>query len=123
MQILYIEDNHELRETIQELIETESRQVTACSSAEEAILLEKDEAFDVILTDISLPGMSGVDYVKCLLANDPHRSIILCSGYDLGHYPKAWGENVHTLLKPFEIEDLETILEQIEAKILKKDTV
>jgi two-component system cell cycle response regulator CpdR len=47
----------------------------------------------------------------------------LCSGYDLGHYPKQWGSNVYTLLKPFEIEELDEVLEKIEAGILKQDAV
>lgn len=122
MHILYIEDNDELRESIQALMENESRFVRACASAEEASILEKKQKFDVVMTDVSLPGISGVDFVKKLLAENSKRNIILCSGYDLGHYPKQWGENVHALLKPFELEELEEVLELIEDKILK-DTI
>lgn len=123
MRILYIEDNHELRETIQALIENENRVVCSCASAEEAVQYDKRGKFDVVMTDISLPGMSGVDFVKALLASNPKRNIILCSGYDLGPYPKAWGENVFTLLKPFDIEDLEEMLGKIEKEMLKEDFI
>ncbi|MBF6630898.1 MAG: response regulator [Comamonas sp.] len=123
MRILYIEDNDELRASIASLMENEHRTIFACASAEEAWLLEKSQKFDMVMADISLPGISGVDFVKKLLEEDSQRNIILCSGYDLGHYPKQWGPNVYTLLKPFEIEELDEVLEKIEAGILKQDAV
>ncbi len=123
MRILYVEDNFELRETIQALIESEKRIVIACASAEEAIHLDKNKKFDVVMTDISLPGMSGVEFAKFLLKENPERNVILCSGYELGNYPKDWGKNVHSLLKPFEIEDLEAILEKIEKHSLNRENI
>lgn len=117
--ILYIEDNSEIRETIQSLMENDHRVIFSCASAEEAAVLEEQKKFDVVITDISLPGMSGTDFAKKLLNKNNRRNIVLCSGYDLGKYPQEWGENVFTLLKPFEIEDLEDILEKIESRMAK----
>lgn len=123
MNILYVEDNEDLRVSIQDLIENHNRKVFSCSSAEEAIHLDKNKKFDVVMTDISLPGMSGVEFAKLLLKGNPERNVILCSGYELGNYPKDWGRNVHTLLKPFEIEDLEAILENIEKHSLIRENI
>jgi two-component system cell cycle response regulator CpdR len=110
MRILYVEDHPELRETIGMLLEGEGRLVTTCATAEEALGLDAAQAYDVLVTDVSLPGMSGVDLARKVLADDPHRWVVLCSGYEMGDYPASWGANVRTLLKPFEIEELEALL-------------
>ena len=47
------------------------------------------------------------------LADDPQRWVVLCSGYELGSHPRSWGPNVRALLKPFELEELEHLLESI----------
>lgn len=116
MRIVYIEDNDELRETIGSLMEGPGRSVTCCANAEEALQLDAQAPFDLVVTDVSLPGQSGTDLAQTLLKAAPQRWIVLCTGYDLGHYPAQWGPHVRTLLKPFEIEDLEDLLGQIETQ-------
>ncbi len=113
MRILYVEDNRDLRETIGMLMEGEGRTVVACETAEEALELDRGGGFDVVVTDVSLPGMSGTDFAKLLLANAPNRWVVLCTGYELGAHAEAWGLRVRTLRKPFEIEDLDALLEEI----------
>lgn len=110
MRILYVEDHPELRETIGMLMEGDGRTVVSCASAEEALELDAAQPFDVLITDVSLPGMSGIDLAHKVLAEDPQRWVVLCSGYEMGQYPSGWGPNVRTLLKPFEIEELDALL-------------
>jgi CheY-like chemotaxis protein len=109
-----VEDNADLRETIGMLMEGEGRSVTSCATAEQAVELDAAQPFDVVVSDVSLPGLSGTDLARQLLAEDAQRWIVLCSGYDLGPYPATWGPQVRTLLKPFEIEDLEKLLDAIQ---------
>jgi two-component system, cell cycle response regulator CpdR len=113
MRILYVEDNPELRETIGMLMESEGQTVTSCATGEEALELDARQPFDVLVSDVSLPGISGTDLARKLLAADPQRWVVLCSGYELGSHPESWGANVRTLLKPFELEDLEQLLGSI----------
>lgn len=117
MRILYVEDNPELRETIGLLMEGDGQTVTSCATAEEALTLDAEEPFDLLVSDVSLPGMSGTDLAKKVLAEDPQRWVVLCTGYELGDYASAWGPNVRTLLKPFELEDLESLLGSIRAAV------
>lgn len=118
MRILYVEDNADLRETIGMLMEADGRSITSCATAEQALELEAaGSAFDVLVADVSLPGMSGTDLARQLLADDPQRWIVLCTGYDLGPYPATWGPHVRTLLKPFEIEELELLLETVQKSL------
>jgi DNA-binding response OmpR family regulator len=117
MHILYVEDNNELREAIGALMEEEGRTVICCATAEEALGLDARHHFDVVVADVSLPGKSGTDLARELLATDPNRWIVLCSGYDLGKYPAEWGPRVRTLMKPFEVEDLDALLAEIQQSI------
>ncbi|CAN7625597.1 response regulator [Acidovorax sp. Leaf78] len=117
MRILYVEDNPELRETIGMLMEGDGQTVTSCATAEEALVLDADDPFDLLVSDVSLPGMSGTDLARKVLAVDPQRWVVLCTGYELGDYASAWGPNVRTLLKPFELEDLESLLGSIRAAV------
>ena len=73
MRILYVEDNRELRETIGMLMEAEGRTVTSCATAEEALKLDAQQGFDLLVSDVSLPGMSGTELARQLLAEDPGR--------------------------------------------------
>lgn len=117
MRILYVEDNPELRETIGMLMEGDGQTVTSCATAEEALVLDAEDPFDLLVSDVSLPGMSGTDLARKVLAVDPQRWVVLCTGYELGDYASAWGPNVRTLLKPFELEDLESLLGSIRAAV------
>lgn len=117
MRILYVEDNPELRETIAMLMDGNGRTVTSCASAEEALELDAQHTFDVLVSDVGLPGISGTDLARKVLAQDPQRWVVLCSGYELGSYPSDWGPNVRTLLKPFEVEDLEELLGTIRVAV------
>lgn len=117
MRILYVEDHPELRETIGMLMEGEGRTVTTCASAEEALALDAGDPFDVLVTDVSLPGLSGTDLARQVLADDSQRWVVLCSGYELGSHPAQWGPNVRVLLKPFELEELEQLLTSIHSTL------
>jgi two-component system, cell cycle response regulator CpdR len=53
------------------------------------------------------------------LAEDPKRWVVLCSGYELGSYPTSWGPNVRTLLKPFELDELDQLLSSIREAVAR----
>lgn len=121
MRILYVEDNPDLRETIGMLMEKDGQTVTACASAEEALVLDAQQPFDVLVSDVSLPGLSGTELARRVLAQDSRRWVVLCTGYELGHYAQAWGPHVRTLRKPFEVEELDTLLDSIREALDSQD--
>jgi two-component system cell cycle response regulator CpdR len=117
MRILYVEDNLELRETIGMIMEGDGHTVVSCSTAEDALVLDALQPFDLLMSDASLPGLPGTELARRLLAVNPQRWVVLCSGYELGSYPREWGPNVRTLLKPFELEELEQLLSTVSAAL------
>ena len=117
LRILYVEDNEELRETIAMLMESDGRCITKCATAEAALQLDALETFDVLVTDVSLPGMSGTDLARQVLAKDPERWVVLCSGYHFGTNLSSLGPRVRALVKPFELEELDSLLAEISAAL------
>ena len=117
LNILYVEDNDDLRETIGILLEGEGRDIATCPDAERALALWEQQKFDVLVTDVSLPGMSGTDLARTVLARAPLAWVVLCSGYDLRHGLDRLGPHVRALSKPFEPEELDALLNEIAASM------
>jgi two-component system, cell cycle response regulator CpdR len=116
LQILYVEDNPVVREITYELLSADQRQIVAFGSAEEALAAFDAQAFDVLITDVSLPVMSGLDLVRNVLAKNPRLPVIIASGYALDFGLENWGPNVRSLIKPFEGAEIDALIEQLTAK-------
>ncbi|MCD2511256.1 response regulator [Comamonas endophytica] len=95
-------------------IEAGHREIVALPNAEAALARDDRARFDVLVTDISLPGISGVDLARQWVADDPSRHVLLLSGYEFRHGLEAIGPNVRALLKSAEPEELEAALLGIE---------
>lgn len=115
--ILYIEDNDDLRDTIGLMLEGDGREVVSRRDGEQAIAALAERDFDVLMTDVSLPGMSGIDLARRVLAEKPRQWVVLCSGYEFRAGLEQLGAHVRSLPKPFEIDDLDRLLDQIAASV------
>jgi two-component system response regulator AtoC len=62
--MLFIDDEPGSREGLTLLLEREGYQVEAVAAGEEAINLLSKKSYDVIITDLFLPGVSGIDILK-----------------------------------------------------------
>lgn len=113
LRTLFVEDNEYLREIIGELLQEEGLTVTPCSSAEEAETEFLKQPYALVITDVSLPRMSGVDLAKRILAVSPATWIVFSSGYALDNGLSQFGSNVRSLPKPFEVEALQALLLEI----------
>ena len=115
LSILYIEDNDHLRETIGMLMEGDGREVVLCANAEAALQACSERHYDLVVTDVSLPGISGTELARRLLRDDPQRWIVLCSGYHFGADIARLGANVRALNKPFELDELDALIAEVAA--------
>ena len=111
--ILYVEDNDDLRDTLGALLEGEGREVVTRANAEDALAAFAERDFDVLVTDVSLPGMSGTELARRVLATAPGRWVLLCSGYEFSQGLDRLGPNVRALPKPFEPEELDALMQEI----------
>ena len=61
LRVLCVEDNDLVREMTCEMLSDGARQITAVATGEEALNVFRQQPFDLVMTDVSLPGMSGLD--------------------------------------------------------------
>jgi two-component system cell cycle response regulator CpdR len=113
LKILYVEDNDLVREVTAELLAQEQRQIVACADAEEALKEFRENPFDVVITDVSLPVMSGIDLARSILSIKPHLPIIIASGYSLDFGLENWGANVRAIIKPFQGPEIEALISEL----------
>ena len=73
--ILVVEDDGELLEVLQYVFEDAGYQVAAASNGEEALRLAGSEQIDLVVLDIGMEGMSGLDVARRLRAEDDTRHL------------------------------------------------
>ena len=105
--ILIVEDDATLRDLLYELF-TDVYHCTAVASAEEALALLSSQRFEVVLTDISMAGMSGLELLGHIRQLWPDTTVIVASGIR----DKEYAEGLlrmgafDYLVKPFELLDV-----------------
>jgi putative two-component system response regulator len=80
--VLIVDDDASIGRLLERILRKMHREGSLALSAEEARRLLKEEAFDLILCDIHLPGESGMDLIKHALSVYPDTAIIMVSGVD-----------------------------------------
>ncbi|ODT55867.1 hypothetical protein ABS71_22530 [bacterium SCN 62-11] len=79
LRICLVEDQDALRKLLANYLNKQGHQVSAFASAEEAGLAAAE--FDLVVTDISLPGRNGVDFAHELVSRNPQLRVVFMSGY------------------------------------------
>lgn len=107
--ILLVEDNEDARLLTAELLVALGHVVDAVGSAEEALQRMERGDIDVLLTDISLPRMSGIDLAAQARAEQPALDIVFVSGHDKDNAGLS-DTSAKFLLKPFNLAQLDLAL-------------
>jgi signal transduction histidine kinase/DNA-binding response OmpR family regulator len=109
VRILVVEDDADSKDVTCELLMVLGHQVSSVPSAEAALALPDKEAFQVLLTDINLPGMSGIELARELVGQLPQLRVIFASGY--GNVPPdELGFEAAFLPKPYNVVKMRELL-------------
>ena len=81
LRILLVEDNFQVREFAEELLRDLGCQVLSADGAESALTMLSANDIDFLLTDVVMPGISGVELAREVRALDPALPILLATGY------------------------------------------
>ena len=79
--ILVVDDEKPQRDILQLILNEEGHRVTTAASGYQAIQLAGKEHFDLVLTDLKMPGMDGLDLLKGLVAQDPSTCVIMMTAH------------------------------------------
>jgi DNA-binding NtrC family response regulator len=81
MRILIVDDETVIRDALKRILDSRCFFVEACSSGYGAIDLLHKQDFDLIVTDLKMPGMSGIEVLKAVKTLQPNVPVIIITGY------------------------------------------
>ena len=79
--ILVVDDEEVLQDVLGTLLKREGFRPVAARTGEEALLIAEREPIDLVLLDLMLPGMSGMEVLKQLRGRDPEQVVIVITAY------------------------------------------
>jgi DNA-binding response OmpR family regulator len=108
MRILVIEDNADLRDYLRLALESQKHEVLTARNGQEALGYLNGHRVDVVLTDLFMPEMDGIEVITALRKQFPGVRIVAMSGRSGVDYLSVARElgAANTLRKPFEIDEL-----------------
>ena len=119
--ILIIDDEEYILDMLEELLENQGHKVTTSSSTDNGLKLFKNSNFDIVITDLGMPDMSGWEVAERIKKMNRAVSVILLTGWALNLEAEKIKENGvdFTLQKPFSENDLYDMI--LDAKKLKDE--
>lgn len=125
-QLLVVDDDSSLREFLTIMLEREGYQVTAAPDALTALKMLRSSSFDLILSDIKMPGMSGVELLDVVTAEAPETIVVMMTAFssteDAVDAMKRGAYDY--IVKPFDNDELRLVISNaLERKTLKQENV
>jgi YesN/AraC family two-component response regulator len=111
--LLYVEDDLTSQEIAVMFLEEFFNQIDVASNGKEALELFKKNRYDVIISDINMPIMSGIELFKQIRKQDKKTALILLSAYEEEVLQEHNLEINGFLSKPIDIEEFIKLIEKI----------
>ncbi|CAG9196450.1 Histidine kinase [Paraburkholderia sabiae] len=111
LQILVVEDDRDARDALCELLAMLGHTFEAVGNAEEALQRLRLHPFDVLLTDLTLPGMSGFDLARAAIALRAAQRLVFSSGLDAQTSDTTLPFEWTALRKPYSLDQLKAALD------------
>ena len=116
MRILVVDDELQICELLEEFLSMQGHQVTTVNSGEEAIIKFQANKSPVVLLDIRMPGMSGIEALRRIKEIDSNTGVIMLSAFgDPDTVQEAFQAGAdYYLEKPIELEELIKVLVELQ---------
>ncbi|MET0364274.1 MAG: response regulator, partial [Sphingobium sp.] len=105
LKVLLVEDNLQVLHFAEQLLRDLGTEVTVAQSGADALRLQQEQPFDLVFTDVVMPGLSGIDLARQLHIRAPELPVLLATGYS----EQMVGEGASPFLvlqKPYGVEAL-----------------
>ncbi len=123
--ILIVDDDVTFGLMLKKLLEKHHYQATTVFSPEEVKRLVRQEFYDVVLTDLRMPGVSGMDLIRMIKLESPETQIIMMTGYaDISTAIQSIKQGAFNYIpKPFPPEEILSIIREALEEATKKHEV
>jgi PAS domain S-box-containing protein len=105
--LLVVDDEKQVRDVLVELLQLQGHLVTAAAGGEEALEKLRAEDFDVVFTDLSMPGMDGWAVARAVRQIRPSCRVVMATGYAATIEPADAADVDLVVAKPFDVEEIE----------------
>ena len=121
--VLIVDDDESMRFFMQEAITRRGYDVLAVDTAEAAIEAVKHKNFALIIMDVKLPGMSGIEAIPVIRETDPGAVIIVMTAYGSKHAIDALRAGAYDFFtKPFKMDEMSIVISRaLEKRHLQQD--
>src|SRR5436305_4922594 len=122
LRVLVIDDEAAHADVIGEGLERVGYDCTVATSGQQGAKKIDAEQFDVILTDLKMAGVDGMEIVRKARARQPEAKVIVITGFgDVNSAVRAMKEGAdHFLLKPIDLDQLRTIVAKTAERLLRE---
>jgi len=112
--ILIIDDEEEVREVLGDLLAGQGHAVAACGDGESGLARVQEEPFDLVITDLAMPGLSGWQVASLVKLRNPSTPVALVTGFSDRIAPEeARAKGVDFVMaKPFQLDDITAVVAQ-----------
>jgi len=119
LKTLVVDDDKRLRSVLKGLLSEEDHEVKTCEDGSEAIKTCLAEKFDLIITDLKMPGADGLDVLRKAKQKHPDTLVIIVTGFaSLETAIQAIREGAYDYItKPFKLEEFKILIKNASEKI------
>ncbi len=112
---LIIDDEAQIRDMLAEMLSAQGHEVFTASGGQQGLQVFKDQLPDLVVTDLGMPGVSGLDVANAVKAANSRIPVILMTGWGMTLAEEEVRKNGVDFIisKPFQLPEMERILNQI----------
>lgn len=113
--VLIVEDDTKLRHALKEIMTREGYAVDATESGDTAVSMIKDTVYDLVITDLKLPGIDGMDVLRSVQKLARDTSVIIITAYaTVDTAVEAMKEGAEDYIaKPFNLDEIRLIVRKV----------
>ncbi len=113
--ILVVDDDPTIRSSFTEVLVNEETEVRTAASAEEALATIDAQHPDLVLSDVRMPGLDGLELLRLLKERAPRTDVVIMTAYhDMPTAVAAMREGAFDFLpKPLDLDDLQRVLDRV----------
>jgi PAS domain S-box-containing protein len=115
--ILVVEDEDEVRELLKDILTEGGHEVAFASDGQKGLALFQEKTFDLVFTDLGMPGMSGWEVAEQIKRLSGETPVALITGWEVKHKkPELQSRGVDVVLKkPFRVEEILSLVHDLMA--------
>ncbi len=115
LKIIVVDDDEQIREVLSDMLTIDGHQITTCEDGYVALKQCQEHRFDLMITDLGMPGMSGLDLAGQVHESDPTMPIAMITGWgtQLNQDEVALKGVKAVLPKPFHLKDIKALITEL----------